>query len=416
MDLISGNVLPSTRSTSTHQGASTQTEPPKKYKGADVFKHPGTGVAAILILAQAVCSPSATAQQGDRAEVSAKALQIHHSGMLFDGHNDLPWQVRKIGGGTFDNLDIAQPQPKLHTDLPKLKTSGLKAQFWSVYVSADTIDTQDSLLRTLEQIHIVEEMLRRYPESFELAETADDVVRIAASGKIASMMGVEGGHSIENSLPVLKQFYEHGVRYMTLTHTRSLDWADSCADDAKSGGLSPFGEEVVREMNRLGMLVDLSHVSVDTMHDALKVTKAPVIFSHSSAKAICDNPRNVPDEILRLLPDNGGVVMINFMSGFVVPTEQLARDKNALGTLDTVVDHIEHVIKVAGVDHVGIGSDYDGVTRLPVGLEDVSTYPAITQELLNRGYGRGQIHKILGGNVLRALRDAERVAADLAAQ
>jgi membrane dipeptidase len=345
--------------------------------------------------------------------VSDEALKIHHAGLLFDGHNDLPWQIRKLGNGSLDKVDITQRNPELHTDIPKLKESGLKAQFWSVYVSADTIDSRDALLRTLEQIHIVDEMLKRYPEVFEQASTADDIERIAAAGKIASMMGVEGGHSIEGELGNLQRFYDRGVRYMTLTHSRSLPWADSCTGEVISDGLSPFGEEVVREMNRLGMLVDLSHVSPATMKDAIRVSAAPVIFSHSSAQAICDHVRNVPDDVLRMMPENGGVVMINFFSSFVVPTAQLEQDKQARGSLGTVVDHIEHVINVAGIDHVGIGSDYDGVTRLPVGLEDVSTYPAITQELLNRGYDAEQIHKILGGNILRVLRQAERVAGKL---
>jgi membrane dipeptidase len=358
-----------------------------------------------------------TAQTAGQAEtplpITPEALDIHHSGLLFDGHNDLPWQIGKLAGGSFDTLDIAQPQPRLHTDIPRLKPSGLKAQFWSVYVSVETIDAGDSLLRTLRQIELVHQMVERYPETFELAATADDVERIARAGKVASLLGVEGGHSIEGSLPVLGRFYDQGVRYMTLTHSRSLDWAGSSADE-KAGGLTPFGEEVVREMNRLGMLVDLSHVSVATMRDALAITKAPVIFSHSSARAICDHPRNVPDDILRALPANGGVVMVNFFSGFIVPTAELARDKEARGTLAIVVDHIDHIAKTAGIDHVGIGSDFDGITRVPVGLEDITKYPAITQELLNRGYNREQIHKILGGNALRALRAAEQVKAELA--
>lgn len=345
-------------------------------------------------------------------EVTPAALEIHHAGLLFDGHNDLPWALRKLAGGSFDRLDISQLQPELHTDLPKLAKSGLKAQFWSVYVTVETLDSNDSLLRTLEQIDLVHRMIKRYPDHFELAATADDVERIAAAGKIASMLGVEGGHSIEGSLQMLQKFYDDGVRYLTLTHSRSLPWAGSSAG-GPAQGLSPFGEEVVRELNRLGMLVDLSHVSDQTMRDALQVTQAPVIFSHSSARAICDHPRNVPDEILKRLPENGGVVMINFYSSFIVPTAELEQDKQALGTLEMVVDHIDHVVKVAGIDHVGIGSDFDGVPRLPVGLEDVTTYPALTQELLNRGYTCDQIHKILGGNILRTLRQAEHVARKL---
>jgi len=345
-------------------------------------------------------------------DLADRAREIHFSGLLFDGHNDLPWQVRKLGEGSFDRLDIALPQPKLHTDLPRLKQSGLKAQFWSVYVPAETDATGDALLKTLEQIQIVHAMLKRYPEAFEQAFTADDVERIARRGRIASMIGVEGGHSIQNSLPVLKQLYDRGARYMTLTHTKSLDWADSCADEPRCHGLSPFGEEVIREMNRLGMLVDLSHVSVATMRAALKVTKAPVIFSHSSARALCDNPRNVPDDILKQLPANGGVVMINFYPTFIVPTAELAKDKNARGSLNTVVDHIEHVIQVAGIDHVGLGGDFDGIGKTPVGVEDVAAYPAITTELVRRGHSREAIHKILGANILRVLRAAEQVARD----
>jgi membrane dipeptidase len=366
-----------------------------------------------LVLTTLLAAMFSTAQAQTPATISDEAREIHRTGLLFDGHNDLPWMVRKLGGGSFDQLDIAQPQSKLHTDIPRLKQSGLKAQFWSVYVPAETAATGDALSQTLEQIEIVHAMLKRYPDVFAFASTADDVERIARTGKIASMMGVEGGYSMQGSLQVLRQFHDRGVRYMTLTHTKTIEWADSATDEPKHMGLSPFGEEVVREMNRLGLLVDLSHVSPDTMRDALDVSKAPVIFSHSSARAICDHPRNVPDDVLRRMPQNGGVVMVNFMSGFVVPTEELKRDKNALGTLKTVVDHIEHIVKVAGIDHVGIGADYDGVTRLPVGLEDVSTYPSITLELLNRGYKRDDIHKILGGNILRTLRASERVAQQL---
>ncbi|MDZ4689336.1 MAG: dipeptidase [Planctomycetaceae bacterium] len=342
--------------------------------------------------------------------VNESTWEILRSGLLFDGHNDLPWQMRELGGGSFDRMDIALTQPKLHTDIPKLKQSGLKAQFWSVYVPAETDVTGDALVKTLEQIDIVHAMLKRYPETFELARTADDVERIAKTGRIASMLGVEGGYSMQGSLPILKRFHDLGVRYMTLTHNKTIFWADAATDKPQHDGLTEFGEEVVREMNRLGLLVDLSHVSPDTMRDALRVTSAPVIFSHSSTRAICDHPRNVPDDILRELPKNGGVVMINFFSGFIVPTEELKRDKNARGTLQQVADHIDHAVKVAGINHVGLGADFDGVTRLPVGLEDVTKYPALVQELVNRGYTREQLHKILGKNILRALRRAEVIA------
>jgi membrane dipeptidase len=348
------------------------------------------------------------------ADVSQQALDIHHSGMLFDGHNDLPWQMKIQGQSSFDVLDISKPRPELHTDIARLRKGGVKAQFWSVYVSASTDTTGDALLQTMEQIDVVHRMVRRYPETFELADTADDIERIVKTGKIASMLGIEGGYSIQESLPILRRLYGQGCRYMTLTHSKSLAWADSATDEPRTkNGLSPFGEEVIREMNRLGMLIDLSHVSVATMKRSLEVSKAPVIFSHSSARAINDHARNVNDEVLRLTAKNGGVVMVNFYSGFITPTEQLMQDSKDLGTLSDVVDHIEHVIKVAGIDHVGIGSDYDGVPRLPVGLEDVSTYPRITQELLNRGHKRETIHKLLGGNVMRVLREAEDVAAQL---
>lgn len=349
-------------------------------------------------------------------DVSRQALEIHNSGFLFDGHNDLPWQLKIKGQSSFDILDIGKSQPTLHTDIARLKAGGVKAQFWSVYVSADTDQTGDALLQTMEQIDVVHRMVRRYPDTFELADTADDVERIAKAGKIACMLGIEGGYSIQESLPILRRLYSQGCRYMTLTHSKSLSWADSATDEPRTkDGLSPFGEEIIREMNRLGMLIDLSHVSDQTMKRSLEVSKAPVIFSHSSARTINDHARNVNDEVLRLTAVNGGVVMINFYSGFITPTEQLKKNDKDVGTLSDVVDHIEHIVNVAGIDHVGIGSDFDGVPRLPVGLEDVSTYPRITQELLNRGHKREAIHKILGGNVMRVLREAEQVAEGLKA-
>ena len=344
--------------------------------------------------------------------ISDEALKIHQSGLLWDGHNDLPWQMKKKAASSFDNVDIAQPT-EFHTDIPRLKKGGVKAQFWSVYVPAETRLTGNALLQTLEQIELVHDMCRRYPDTFELARSAADVERIARSNKIASLIGVEGGHSIQNSLQALRQLYQQGARYMTLTHSRTLAWADSCTDEAKNNGLSPFGKEVVREMNRLGILVDLSHVSPKCMKDALEVTQAPVIFSHSSARAISDHVRNVPDDVLRLTAKNGGVVMVTFVSAFIVPKRNEDDATASFGSYKTVVDHIEHVIEVAGIEHVGIGSDFDGVTRLPFGLKDVAGYPVITQELLNRGYSKEDIHKVLGGNVLRVFKEAEQVAARL---
>ena len=345
--------------------------------------------------------------------LTPEAQAIHSAGMLFDGHNDLPWEIRTKGNSSFDAIDIAKEQPGLHTDIPRLRQGGLKAQFWSVYVPADADRNGDALSQTLHQISIVKTMLKRYPDVFEAASNADDIERLVRSGKIASMMGVEGGYSIENEISNLQRLYDLGVRYMTLTHSKSLTWADSATDEPRVGGLSDFGREVVLEMNRLGMLVDLSHVSPDTMRDALEVTKAPVIYSHSSARGICDHARNVPDDILPLVARNGGVVMVNFFSSFIVPTEELKKNKEATGSIHDVVDHIEHIVQHAGIDYVGIGSDYDGVSRLPTQLESVATYPLITQELLNRGYDRESIHKILGGNVMRVLRGAENTAAEI---
>ncbi|MCH7873265.1 MAG: dipeptidase, partial [Planctomycetes bacterium] len=287
---------------------------------------------------------------------------------------------------------------------------------------------------------LIHRMVRHYPDAFEMAYTADDIERIVKSGKIASLIGIEGGHAIENSLALLRMFYDLGARYMTLTHADTLDWVDAATDEARHGGLNELGEQVVLEMNRLGMLVDISHVSPETMHDVLRVSRAPIIASHSSARAIADHVRNVPDDVLREVAKNGGVVMVNFYSGFIEPEavritsdvfnvmrEMRAkfpddeeyeaagrkwRRENPIprGTVGTLVDHIDHIVKVAGIDHVGIGSDYDGITVLPEGLEDVSTYPAITQELVKRGYNERDIHKILGGNLLRALRGAEQAA------
>lgn len=370
----------------------------------------------------------------DRPAVSERAMRVHQAGMLWDGHNDLPWELRRRGDSSFANFDLSRRSPTLHTDIPRIREGGLKAQFWSVYIPSE----HPSPARTVvEQIDIVHRMIEKYPETFALALSAEDVERATRDGKVASLIGIEGGVAIENNLALLRAFHRLGARYMTLTHNKTLDWADAATDKPQSDGLSPFGERVVREMNRLGMLVDLSHVAPSTMTDALRVSKAPVIFSHSSARALCDVPRNVPDEVLKMLPKNGGVVMVNFYSGFLVPgarakinakTEELkARhgDKDeeerafqtwmktaveARGTVATAVDHIEHIIKVAGVDHVGLGSDFDGINMWPVGLEDVSDFPRITEELLRRGHSEGDVHKVLGGNALRAFRQAGEAA------
>jgi membrane dipeptidase len=377
----------------------------------------------------------------NRYQISERAAAIHQRGYVFDGHNDLPWEVRTKTTKLFDELDISKPQPKLHTDIARLRAGNVGAQFWSVYVPVETIAAGNAFQTTKEQIDLVHKMIALYPETFELALNAQDVERIEATGKIASLIGMEGGHSIEGSIGKLRQLHSMGARYMTLTHSETLEWADSATDVPRNEGLSPFGEEVVLEMNRLGMLVDISHVSPATMHDALRVSKAPVIFSHSSARSIADHPRNVPDDVLAELPKNGGVVMINFFSGFVVPeSAKVLLQQSALrkelkakypnskedqerqikqwqlknpypaGQAEIIVDHIEHVIKVAGIDHVGLGSDFDGISKLPAGIEDVAKYPVITELMLRRGYEEEAIHKVLYGNALRVLKLATQAA------
>lgn len=375
-----------------------------------------------------------------------RAREIHARCPVFDGHNDLPWEMRKSADSSFDKADISKPQPQFHTDIERLRRGNVAAQFWSAYVPASTRLRGEAAQSVLEQIALIHRMVKRYPEVFEMASTADDVERIMREGRIASMIGIEGGHAIEGSLQMLGRYYDLGARYMTLTHSATLSWADSATDKAQHGGLSPFGEEVVREMNRLGMLVDISHVSVETMEDALRVSRAPVIASHSSAFELARHPRNIPDRILKRVAENGGLIMINYYSGFVVPEsarrrmrrdevrrelEQRLDDPQAVekavqkwmrenpmlpGTIHDVLDHIDHVARVAGVDHVGIGSDFDGVDMLPAQLEDVSTYPLITQGLLDRGYQEDQIRKIMGSNAIRVLRAAEKVAQELKPQ
>ncbi|MFO0798862.1 MAG: dipeptidase [Gemmataceae bacterium] len=400
----------------------------------------------LAVLLVALVAGLAPAQPAPKAApkdivVTPEALTIHRDALLVDGHNDLPWELRQKDGPAFRSINIGVPQPRFHTDIVRLTKGNVGVQFWSAYVPTDTVKKGVAVRTTLEQIDIVHQLCARHPEAFEMAYGTADIARIRKAGKIASLIGVEGGHSIDNSLGVLRDYYRLGVRYMTLTHSESLDWADSCSDAPKANGLTPFGEEVVREMNRLGMLVDLSHVSPETMKAALKVSRAPVIFSHSSARGVADHPRNVPDDVLPIVKQNGGVVMINFYSGFLVPEGaratrrmfEVARefrkkfpDEDAFqeamkawskendypsGTVGTIVDHIDHVVKHAGVDHVGLGSDFDGVPRLPHQMHDVSCYPFITQEMLTRGYTREAIHKVLGGNAMRAFAAAEVAAA-----
>jgi membrane dipeptidase len=361
---------------------------------------------------------------------------------LIDGHNDLAWEMRTAGWLSFDSLDIAQPQPELQTDIPRLREGLVGGQFWSTYAPSELAGHGAARIG-MEEGDVVHRLVARYPDVFEMASTAEDVVRVHRAGKIASMLGLEGGHMIENSLGLLRAFYHDGVRYMTLTHSGNTDWADASTDTPRHGGLTRFGEEVVREMNRLGMLVDLSHVSDSTMWDVLRVTEAPVIFSHSSSRHFAPHPRNVPDDVARAVGEKGGVIMVTFVPEFIFGpayAHSLQRDsvvqafRTALGDtpavrdsvrawsrehpmprpdLGVVADHIEHLRDVAGVDHVGIGSDFDGLGIPPTGLEDVSDFPNLVAELLRRGWSDGDVKRVIGLNLLRVMREAERVAAQL---
>ena len=399
-----------------------------------------TTILAILLL---LPMTTLNSRQAPDQALLDRARALHKQAPLIDGHNDYPWALREKAGRDLSKLDISKPQPSIMTDIARLRAGGVGGQFWSVYVPAE-LAGQAAVTATMEEIDTVHSMIRKYPETFELAVTADDVERIFKKGKIASLIGMEGGHSIDNSLATLRMFNKLGAKYMTLTHGKNVPWADSATDEPKLGGLSPFGEEVVREMNWLGMMVDLSHVSPDTMADAIRVSQAPVIFSHSSARAVNDVPRNVPDNILQLLPKNGGVVMVTFVPGFLSPkvaawnklqsTEQARltaltpNDAAAVkigvdawtkanpaprATIADAADHIDHIKQVAGIDHIGLGGDFDGIDSVVLGLEDVSKYPALTAELLRRGYKDDEIRKIIGGNVLRVMREVERVSKKL---
>ncbi|HWF82828.1 MAG TPA: dipeptidase [Streptosporangiaceae bacterium] len=354
---------------------------------------------------------------------------------VLDGHNDLPWALRKAGESPTSPIDIAARLSFTHTDLPRLTEGGVGAQFWSVFVPAE-LQGDDAVATTLEQIDLVHRLVARHADALELALTAEDVERIMAAGKIASLIGAEGGHSIAGSLGVLRAMYALGVRYMTLTHNLNVAWADSATDDPVIGGLSDFGRQVVGEMQRIGMLVDLSHTSPGTMNDALDVATGPVIFSHSSARALTDHPRNVPDAVLERMPANGGVVMVTFVPQFIsaacrewdlaaaqeaerrgldyrdfASREQLddwlATHPMPAATVAQVADHVEHVRAVAGIDHVGLGGDFDGVTHLPEGLGDVSGYPSLLAELIDRGWSAADCGKLASGNILRVLHDAQ---------
>ena len=367
----------------------------------------------------------------------AQALRILNTVPLIDGHNDIPDAIRARGG--LDSVDFAVSQPKLMTDIPKLRAGGVGGQFWAAYVPVTTLDSgPHPAVYALEQIDLIKRLCTKYPRDLAMAYRAADVERNFKAGKISCLIGIEGGHAIENSLGALRMFAALGVRYITLTHWRSLLWATASTDTARRG-LSAFGRDVVHEMNRLGIVVDLSHVNDATMSDALHTTRAPVMFSHSSARALTGHARDVPDSILKLVPKNGGIVMVNFNPGFVSEAVRLyedsmearARALRAAGveatsvaestkvwaarapqaTLAQVADHIDHIRAVAGVDHVGLGSDFDGITEVPVGLEDVSKFPDLIAELLRRGWSEQDVKKVAGLNVLRVLRATEQVAA-----
>jgi membrane dipeptidase len=403
---------------------------------------PRTAVLVLPFLLALSASAAPPAPPEDAAV--ARARRLLRESILIDGHNDLPWEIRTAKTAPRDvaAYDLRRTTAG-DTDLARLRAGGVGGQFWSVYIPGE--DKAAGYARVqLEQIDIARRIIARYPEALAFARTADEVEAAFGRGRIASLLGMEGGHSLENSLGALRAYYDLGVRYLTLTHNVTLDWADAANDTARHGGLTRFGEEVVREMNRLGMLVDLSHTSPDTMDDALRVAEAPVIFSHSSARAVCDVPRNVPDAVLGRLRANGGVVMITFVAAFVSPEfarqsaplwkefqrrsagvdpaeharvyEEVARGwKPPVVTIAQLADHFDHVRKVAGVDHIGIGADYDGNTDWPQGLEDVSRYPYLFAELIRRGWSDAELRQVAGGNVLRALRGAEATAARLQA-
>jgi len=404
----------------------------------------GSAVLAAAALAAATLGVGETAADTPASEHLAAVREILAATPLVDGHNDLPSVLQRRFQGNLDSIDLTAGthdlDRPLHTDIPRLRAGQVGGQFWAVWVPHSP--GPEAVFTALEQIDIVHRLAARYPEDLEIALTAADIRRIHAAGRIASIVALEGGHAIGNSLAILRRMYDLGVRYLTLTHNTTLEWADAATDQPLHGGLSEFGREVIGEMNRLGMLVDLSHVSHEVMRQVLEVSTAPVIFSHSSAYALCRHIRNVPDDVLERLPANGGLVMVTFVPSFVseelrvwVADMQAARARTQelhLGdhaaaerafaawaeanptpraTLEQVADHIDHVRAVAGIEHVGIGSDFDGIWSAPVGLEDVSTFPALLTELLRRGYTRKEVAMVAGGNLLRVMEQAEEAAA-----
>jgi membrane dipeptidase len=407
---------------------------------AHLLRTSRSALTALSVLTALSCLTAApAAAQPDSLLTRAKALMREVP--LIDGHNDLPWEMR-TRWLSFDSVDIAQ-RTDMMTDIPRLREGMVGAQFWSTYAPAE-LEHHGAARIGMEQGDVVHRMVRRYPDVFEMAGTADDIVRIHRAGKVGSLLGLEGGFMIENSLGLLRAFYRDGVRYMTLTHGLTTDWADAATDTPRHGGLSRFGEEVVREMNRLGMLVDLSHVSDSTMWDVLRIAEAPVIYSHSSSRHFTPHPRNVPDDIAKAVGEKGGVIMVTFVPDFIyLPTYEFAERRDSVQRavlastgdsaaareaarawhqangpmpqppLGVVANHIEHLRDVAGVDHIGLGSDFDGISSTPAGLEDVSTFPALVAELLRRGWSDGDVKRVIGLNVLRVMREAERAAARL---
>lgn len=400
---------------------------------------------AVALAVFCALAPALASAQAVSAQERARIERLLRRTPLIDGHNDLAWEIRDSHNGDLNAVDLETDTrrltPPLHTDFARLRAGGVGGQFWSVYVPA-SLRGLDATRAVFEQIDLMRRILDRYPRRLEFADSAADIVRIHRAGRIASMFGMEGGEAIAGNLALLRSFRRAGVLYMTLTHSTTNDWVDSATDAPRHGGLSPFGEDVVREMNRIGMLVDLSHVSAEAMQDALRVSAAPVIFSHSSAYALTQHPRNVPDDVLREVARNGGVVMVNFNAPFVsedmrqwsarrAGEEQRQKSLHpgdaaaAQAGLDAwiaanppprvtpghVADHVEHIARIAGRRHVGLGADYDGVTYLPEGMGGVDGYTPLLAELLRRGWSDADIAALAGGNLLRVLREAERVAA-----